>query len=77
MRGNFMDAIRKIIKPEGRKISIELPLNMASKTVEVIILPVEEKPVKRACGSAKGMGSVPDTFFDPLPDEFLKSFGNI
>jgi hypothetical protein len=72
-----MDSIRKIIKPEGRRISIELPLNMASKTVEVIILPVEETPVKRAYGSAKGMGSVPDTFFEPLPEEFLKAFGNI
>jgi hypothetical protein len=54
-----MEAIRKIIKPEGNRISIELPLNMASKMAEVIILPIEEKPVKRAYGTAKGKRSVP------------------
>ena len=72
-----MEAIRKIVKPEGSRISIELPLHMTSKLVEVIILPVEEKTVKRIYGSAKGMGSVPDAFFEPLPKEFLKCFGEI
>ena len=32
------------------------------------------KRVPRKIGLAKGLGDVPDTFFEPLPEEIVQSF---
>ncbi len=39
-----MDAVRKIIEQATNPLTIELPEGYENKKVEVIILPLEEKP---------------------------------
>ena len=34
----------------------------------------KKQPARRAIGLAKGLFTVPDSFFDPLPDDFVRSF---
>ena len=38
---------------------------------KVRLVPVEEQPRPRIPGSMKGQFTVPDSFFDPLPEEEL------
>ena len=38
------------------------------------IVPIEQKPGPRQPGSAKGLFTVPDSFFDELPEDVLASF---
>lgn len=40
----------------------------------VKLVPVQEKP-KRQFGRYKGLFTVPDSFFDPLPDEEMEGLG--
>jgi hypothetical protein len=35
----------------------------------------QRDPVKPRIGAAQGEFEVPDSFFEPLPDELLKTFG--
>ncbi|MCB1191542.1 MAG: hypothetical protein H7A23_05485 [Leptospiraceae bacterium] len=72
--------IRKVIKPIDNKIVIEIPSEFLSKTIEVILFPIDENQdteSKRPYGLAKGVFSVSDEFFEDLPDEILKGFGAI
>lgn len=38
----------------------------------VRLVPVAEKKTKRVFGSLKGVATLPDSFFDPLPEEELQ-----
>ena len=40
----------------------------------VRLTPVVEKP-KRVFGASKGLFTVPDSFFDPLPDDEMEGLG--
>lgn len=43
----------------------------------VRLVPVEaEPPAKRELGQLAGYMTVPDSFFDPLPDDFLDTYYN-
>jgi len=61
---------------------IEIPPALRNKTVQLIILPVKDvpaeqpKPQKRQLGFLKGIvPPLPDSFFDPLPEEDLQAWG--
>ena len=60
----------------------DLPPELRNKQVEVIILPVadktseQRKPQKRQLGFLKDkVPPLPDSFFDPLPEEDLQAWG--
>ncbi len=38
------------------------------------LVPIRPPAAKRVPGSARGQFTVPNTFFDPLPDEILNAF---
>jgi prevent-host-death family protein len=40
----------------------------------VRLVPVEQGPPKRTPGALKGLFTVPESFFDPLPDEIIDAF---
>jgi prevent-host-death family protein len=40
----------------------------------VRLVPVEQEPRKRTPGALKGLFTVPESFFDPLPDEIIDAF---
>ena len=73
----MMNAIRKVLRTQGRNLTVEIPEEFVSRTLEVIVLPVEEEMLKgkRPYGLAKGQVIVPDAFFDELPEDVLKGFG--
>ena len=41
----------------------------------VKLVPLQAKPPKRQAGTLKGQFTVPDSFFDPLPDDELEAWG--
>jgi prevent-host-death family protein len=41
---------------------------------KVRLAPIEKKSKPRKPGSAKGLGHVTDSFFEPLPDEMISEF---
>ena len=41
-----MDAVRKIIENSSNPLTIQLPENYTNRTLEVIVLPVEEQDRK-------------------------------
>lgn len=41
---------------------------------KVKLMPVEKITRQRIPGTAQGRGSVPDAFFEPLPDDLLREF---
>jgi prevent-host-death family protein len=40
----------------------------------VRLVPVEEAPPRRKPGALKGLFEVPESFFDPLPDDIIEAF---
>ncbi len=38
------------------------------------LVPIRSKTESRKPGTAKGLFEIPDSFFDPLPDEILNGF---
>jgi len=57
----------------------EIPPTLRDRKVQVIVLPVEdsimdEPKIKRRLGFWDGP-ELPDSFFDPLPEEDLKAWG--
>ena len=40
----------------------------------VRLVPIEEEPAPRKPGALKGLLTVPESFFDPLPDEIIDAF---
>ena len=57
----------------------DLPLSLRDKQVEVIILPVESKaaeiPRHKIQLGFLDLPPLPDSFFDPLPEEELQAWG--
>ena len=76
-----MDYIRKTIGSAELIGIFELPPTLRNKQVEVIILPLDnkaEESPRRAIqfGFLKDkVPPLPDSFFDPLPDEELQVWG--
>jgi len=77
-----MEYIRQTIASDKLSGIFELPPTLRNKKVEVIILSVEdslsEKPrlKKRPLGFLKDkVPPLPDSFFDPLPEEDLQAWG--
>ena len=75
-----MEYLRQTINSTKLVGIFEIPPALRNKKVQVIILPAEEvvteqpKPQKRQLGFAKG-AEVPDSFFEPLPEEELQAWG--
>ena len=79
-----MEYIRQTIGSNKLSGIFEIPPTLRNKQVEVIILPVkpvenegEEKPNGKACriGCYPDLPELPDSFFDPLPEEDLQAWG--
>jgi hypothetical protein len=68
-----MNAIREIVKPVNNKIVIDIPVEFQNnKEFEVIILPSEEKKIKKSrkdlFGRYKGQIRISEDFNEPLDD---------
>ena len=76
-----MDYVRQTIKSTALNDIIELPPSLRNTNVEVIILPIESEVPKKQkqrikFGFLKGkVPPLPDSFFDPLPEEELQAWG--
>jgi hypothetical protein len=78
-RDNEMDYIRQTISSDKLIGIFELPQVLRDKQVEVIILPVEkidtEKLERKINMGFLDIPELPDSFFDPLPEEELQAWG--
>ncbi|MCL2513356.1 MAG: hypothetical protein FWF08_05600 [Oscillospiraceae bacterium] len=77
-----MEYIRQTIGSSALSGIFEIPPSLRDKKVQVIILPAEDaapeeaKPKKRPIGFLKDkVPPLPDSFFDPLPEEDLQAWG--
>jgi len=77
----LMEYISKTIGSTELSGIFEIPPLLRNKRVQVIVLPAEDdnmpdeqKPQKRLLGFAKG-AEIPDSFFEPLPEEELQLWG--
>jgi len=76
-----MEYLRQTISSEKLSDIFALPQALLNRKVDVIILPVEddvpkEQKEKRPIGFLKDLvTSLPDSFFDPLPEEDLQAWG--
>jgi hypothetical protein len=72
-----MDYARQTIGSAALIGIINLPPALHNKVVEVIVLPIEDtepEKSKRNIGFMPGP-ELPDSFFEPLPEEELKTWG--
>ena len=73
-----MEYIRQTIGSDKLSGIIEIPSTLRNKRVEIIVLPVETEVIepnyKCNIGFAKG-AELPDSFFEPLPEEDLQAWG--
>ena len=75
-----MEYIRQTINSTELSGIFEIPPILQNRKVQVIILPAEDAAVpepkakKRQLGFAKG-AEIPDSFFEPLPEEDLQAWG--
>ena len=74
-----MDYLRRTVGSSELAGIFDLPLALRDRRVEVIILPadgVAAEPVKQKLrlGFVKG-SPLPESFFDPLPEEELQAWG--
>ena len=74
-----MEYVRKTLFSTGLYDLFEIPPSLRDKKVEVIILPVESSNAetmkqKIELGFVKGF-PLPESFFDPLPEEELQAWG--
>lgn len=66
------------------QVTINVPDNLPLAKVEKLIQRIEKRLIKesalvvskkpRPIGLAKGLFAVPDTFFEPLPDDLMRAF---
>lgn len=77
-----MECVQQTIASAELNGIIELPLALRNRKVQVIVLPAEDteteqlRPQKRQLGFLKDkVPPLPDSFFDPLPEEDLKAWG--
>ena len=74
-----MEYLRQTVESAKLGDIFDLPAALRNKKVEVIILPAKDDVTdtpkkKRQLGFAKG-ADVPDSFFEPLPEEELQAWG--
>ena len=73
-----MEAIRKIIEQSESEIHVDLPESLQGKRLEIIVIAVDSEPStagRRPFGVLKDKIQVPDSFFEPLPNDILEGFG--
>ena len=76
-----MDYLRQTIGSTELSGIFQLPPLLRNRRVEVIILPVDESTVmdseSHSCniGCCSNLPELPDSFFDPLPEEDLRAWG--
>ena len=76
-----MEYLRQTINSEKLDGIFALPKSLLNRKVDVIILPVDddvpkEPKEKRQLGFLKDLvPPLPDSFFDPLPEEDLQAWG--
>ena len=76
-----MEYVQQIIGSAALNGIIELPPNLRNRKVQVIVLPAESETPKEPkreiqFGFLKGIvPELPDSFFDPLPEEELQAWG--
>jgi hypothetical protein len=74
-----MEYVRQTIGSSALNGIVEIPPALRNKRVEIIVLPVQNEVAempnyKCNIGFAKG-AEVPDSFFEPLPEEDLQAWG--
>ena len=74
-----MEYLRQTVVSDKLSAIFNLPASLQNKKVEVIILPAKDDvedifKAKRQIGFLKG-AELPESFFDPLPEEELKAWG--
>ena len=73
-----MDYLRQTVNSDKLNGIFDLPLSLHNRIVEVTILPVEDivetTKTKRKLDFVKAP-PLPDSFFDPLPEEELQAWG--
>jgi len=77
-----MDYISKTMSSSELSAIFEIPPALRNRKVQVIVLPAEDtvqeltKSPKRKLGFLKDIiPPLPDSFFDPLPEEDLQAWG--
>jgi len=75
-----MEYLRQTIGSAELNGVFNLPPSLRNKRVEVIILPAEEaqkaeKPKAKRLLGFVDVPPLPDSFFDPLPEEDLQAWG--
>lgn len=68
---NMHEAKTNLSKLVARALEGEEIVIASGNRPKVKLVPVEAKP-KRVFGSMKGQFEVPDSFFDPLPEDELR-----
>ena len=76
-----MEYVRQTIGSSALKGIVELPPTLRDTKVEIIILPVESEMLKKPKRKINfdflkdKVPPLPDSFFDPLPEEELQAWG--
>ena len=71
---NVYDARAKLSRLIDRAVAGEEIVIARNGRPLVRLTPVGEKPLARKPGALKGLFEVPDSFFEPLPDDVLDAF---
>ena len=75
-----MDFVRQTINSAELNSIVNLPMSLRNSRVEIIVLPLADATAsanpktKRQIGFAQG-AEIPDSFFEPLPEEELQLWG--
>jgi hypothetical protein len=77
--GQIMEFLRQTVSSADLSGILSLPPSLFNRRVQVIVLPdeapaMEQPNYKCNIGIAKG-AEVPDSFFEPLPEEDLQAWG--
>ena len=76
-----MECVRQTMRATELAGFIDLPLSLRGSSVEIIVLPVmdkidvEEKPNYKCNLGFWNGPELPESFFDPLPEEDLQAWG--
>ena len=75
-----MDYVSQTISSNELVNIFNLPPSLKGKKVQVIILPVEDTTQEQPKSKIRKLGfmpgpPLPDSFFDPLPEEDLQAWG--
>jgi len=76
-----MDYVRQTMRSADLSGFIELPPTLRDTRVEIIILPIDADVPKKTKRKIKfdflmdNVPPLPDSFFDPLPEEELQAWG--